>query len=274
VHIKFWGPLVSSVIFGQLCHWHRTPLVNGAIDTRYHPWQRWVFVQSLYCWILSVTDTTHLRSAMSLTLPITDAVPLLDYVRLRLDPSLHYFECGSGSTQNVTDLQPWWAVSLTPLTSGHRCHWHSTPVVSGVIDTAHHRSAVSLILPTTDQRCHWHCWPQKILYESWISQQIWIFIQNGCNPLIMGPDGVFWWRRAGVENLLYTTSILRFFSKFTVRCLEIWYWYFPIQVTLQQCWLIHSIWRICMWPMNKLDNNPGSKFQIWKLPKAYYIPQI
>jgi hypothetical protein len=45
---------------------------------------------------------------------------------------------------------------------GQQCHWHCPPVVSGVIDTAHHWSAVSLTLPTTSKRCHWHRWPQKI----------------------------------------------------------------------------------------------------------------
>jgi hypothetical protein len=33
-------------------------------------------------------------------------------------------------------------------------HQNGTPMVSGVIGTAHHRSVVSLIPPTTSQQCH------------------------------------------------------------------------------------------------------------------------
>jgi hypothetical protein len=32
--------------------------------------------------------------------------------------------------------------------------WHHPPLVSGVIDTAHHQSAVSLTPPTSGQWCH------------------------------------------------------------------------------------------------------------------------
>jgi hypothetical protein len=35
---------------------------------------------------------------------------------VRLDPAPDFLECGSGFSQNVTDLPPWWAVSLIPLT--------------------------------------------------------------------------------------------------------------------------------------------------------------
>jgi hypothetical protein len=69
-------------------------------------------------------------------------------------------------------------VSLTPSTSGQRCHWHrptsgqrchwhcppqvsgvtsiAHPMVSGVTDIVHWWSAVSLTLPSTGQRCHQH----------------------------------------------------------------------------------------------------------------------
>jgi hypothetical protein len=44
-------------------------------------------------------------------------VLLWDDVRLRSDPEPDFLDCGSGSSQNVTDLPPWWAVSTTPLTT-------------------------------------------------------------------------------------------------------------------------------------------------------------
>jgi hypothetical protein len=45
-------------------------------------------------------------------------VPLWDNVRLKSD----FQECGSGSSKYITDLPPWSAVSLTPFTTGQRCH--------------------------------------------------------------------------------------------------------------------------------------------------------
>jgi hypothetical protein len=64
-------------------------------------------------------------------------VPLWDNVRLRSDAAPDFSECGSVSSQNVIDIPPWWAVLITP-------------VGIGVIDTAHHWSAVSLIPLTTN----------------------------------------------------------------------------------------------------------------------------
>jgi hypothetical protein len=42
----------------------------------------------------------------------------------------------------------WSAESLTPTTSGQRCHWHRLPADSSVIDTDYQRTAVSLTPPT------------------------------------------------------------------------------------------------------------------------------
>jgi hypothetical protein len=135
---------------GQRCYWHR----GG-------------FVQSLHSWIHSVTDTSQLRTSASLKLSIT--CRQWDNVRLRLDPELNFSEW---SSQNGPHL---------------RFQRHRWPVVSGVIDTAHHRSEVSLKTPTTGQQYHWHRWKLKIWLESPISQQIWIFIQNSPNMCIRFP---------------------------------------------------------------------------------------
>jgi hypothetical protein len=49
-----------------------------------------------------------------------------------------------------------WDPMVSSVIFGRRCHWHRPPLVSGVFDTAHHRSAVPLTPPTTGHRFHWH----------------------------------------------------------------------------------------------------------------------
>jgi hypothetical protein len=101
-------------------------LVSGVIDTTHH---RSVFVQTLYSWILSVTDTTQLRSTASLTLLITGRQC---HCEIMLD---------WGQNQH----QIFQSVDLDPVKKsriyhpGQRCHWQRPPLVSGIIDTAYHK---------------------------------------------------------------------------------------------------------------------------------------
>jgi hypothetical protein len=115
----------------------------------------------------------------SLTLPITGRQCycgiMLDWGRIRhrifrrLDPD----------PQNVTDLSPWWVVSLTLPTTGQRCHWHCALVFIGVFDTANHK---------------------KIDFIFKYFREFEAIMQKGFDPWVRGSDGVVRWKKTGGQK--------------------------------------------------------------------------
>jgi hypothetical protein len=80
-------------------------------------------------------------------------------------------------------------VSITPLTGGGRYQWHRWPVVGGISDTADHWWAVSMSSLATGQRCHWYrppVWQIQKISSGFVStpQKIRCRIQPQSNYII------------------------------------------------------------------------------------------
>jgi hypothetical protein len=140
--IPHWSAVpLTSLTTGQRCQWHYPPLISGVIDPAHHR-SAMLLTPPTICQRCFV----QLRSAASLTLPTIGrrchCGIMLDWGRIR--------------NQIVQSLGPDQDKMAWNSHLGGQCYWDRRPVVSGVNNTAHHRSAAPLKLPTTSQWCYWH----------------------------------------------------------------------------------------------------------------------